>query len=164
MNTEEVQNQAVKNMIFLINALLEQKDPVDEIFSAASKLGRKAMLNINTSQERIQTILNLHKIGLQLVHLKYPDQLASIIQPILELVYRTYTDAQYQQMEKIKELSHDIIDFMEENVEKSAYLEIYNKVASQILQKRTQRKISKKIKVNDQQGLENKQKKRVAKY
>jgi len=53
MNTEEVQNQAVKNMIFLINALLEQKDPVVEIFWSASKLGRKAMLNINTSQERI---------------------------------------------------------------------------------------------------------------
>ena len=59
-------------------------------------------------------------------------------------------------MDKIKELSHDIIDFMEENIEKSTYLEIYNKVSSSILQKRSQRKISKKIKVNDVKNLENK--------
>jgi len=39
--------------------------------------------------------------------------------PILELVYRTYTDEQYLSGTKVKDLSLEIVDFLQHNMEKS---------------------------------------------
>lgn len=81
-----MQEQIVKNLIFLTNYLLKTDQEILPLFKKASFIGRKVMLDIKTSEDRLKTILQFFQIGLQLVK---PQGVCSVV---LDLVYRTSTD------------------------------------------------------------------------
>ena len=57
---EEMRNQIVKNLIFMLNTLLEQKGKkpdISSLFKKISFIGRKLMLDIKTAGDRLETIL-----------------------------------------------------------------------------------------------------------
>jgi len=61
-----------RNLVFLVHALHEQReqcpfDP-DTFFKKLSFIGRKVMLDIKTSKKRLETILNIFKTSLELLH------------------------------------------------------------------------------------------------
>jgi hypothetical protein len=68
----------------------------------------------------------------------------SVLSPILEVVYRVYTDDQYADS-RAKELSHELVDYLSASLEKSFFIGTYNSVKQQILSKRLLRKKQQKI-------------------
>lgn len=110
--TQDMQDQLVKNLLFLFNSLVEQsRGPkakaeiksafkVDKLFKKASYIGRRVMLDIKSSQDRLEAILKFFKLSLQLAKTLDSDNEENPLTkeccgPILELVYRTSTDEQY---------------------------------------------------------------------
>jgi hypothetical protein len=57
VNTSDMQEQIVKNLIFLTNYLLKADQDILALFKKASFIGRKVMLDIKTSEDRLKTIL-----------------------------------------------------------------------------------------------------------
>lgn len=51
--------------------------------------------------------------------------------PILELVYRIYTDDQYNET-SAKSLSLEIVDYFSNNIDKTYFINIYNQVKKSI--------------------------------
>ena len=110
--TQDMQDQQVKNLLFLLSSLIEQSQgpkanaelkeafKVDKLFRKTSFIGRRVMLDIKTSKDRLEAILKFFKLALQLVKTLDPTEEDSQLMkdscgPILELVYRTSTDEQY---------------------------------------------------------------------
>lgn len=74
--TQDMQDQLVKNLLFLLNTLVEQsRGPnanaevknafkLDKLFRKASYIGRRVMLDIKTSQDRLEAILKFFKLAL----------------------------------------------------------------------------------------------------
>jgi len=57
-----MKNQIIKNLIFLAQALLAMQQnglhvEMDKLFRKLSYIGRKAMLDIKTSKDQLETIL-----------------------------------------------------------------------------------------------------------
>lgn len=72
---------------------------------------------------------------------------------MLELVYRTYTDEQYAKGSPIKDLSLEIVDLLQRDLDKPFFIETYNKIKGSILQKRLDRKLKTKQLVATEEGL-----------
>jgi hypothetical protein len=83
--------------------------------------------------------------------------------PVLELVYRTYTDEQYEKGSSIKDLSIEIVETLQRDLDKPYFIEVYNNVKSSILQKRLDRKVKQKQLVATEEGLAMRQNKRMRK-
>ena len=64
------------------------------------------------------------------------DTLEKLCHPILELVYRTYTDDQYARGTPVKDLSIEIVELLQDNVSKPFFIETYGRVKNEIVQKR----------------------------
>lgn len=80
----------------------------------------------------------------------------------MELVYRTYTDDQYSGT-RIKEVSYEIVEYYSTNMEKAIFIDIYNRVKSNIMKKRLERKRVMKVKMASAEGAKIKEKKRERK-
>ena len=127
------------------------------------------MLDIKTSKDRLEAILKFFKLALQLTKSLDPtcDEpllIKNSCGPILELVYRTSTDEQYQSMVSIRELSGDIEDFLRQHTNPSFYLDTYNTVKQSIIKKRLDRKMNQKVHASTQDGIDHGKKKRERKY
>lgn len=62
----------------------------------------------------------------------HADFIEEICEPILDLVYRIYSDDQYPNSSKAKTLSFEIVDHFSNNLEKGKFLSIFNSVKSSI--------------------------------
>ena len=66
--TDELETQIVKNLAFLLNCLITtcNTDTTDigKIFKEISIVGRRAMIDIKSSKDRLKTILQFYLIGL----------------------------------------------------------------------------------------------------
>jgi len=84
--TQDMQDQQVKNLLFLLSSLIEQSQgpkanaelkeafKVDKLFRKASFIGRRVMLDIKTSKDRLEAILKFFKLALQLVKTLDPTE------------------------------------------------------------------------------------------
>ena len=81
----------------------------------------------------------------------------------MELVYRTYTDEQYAKGSSIKDLSLEIVDSLQMDLDKPFFIETYNNVKAAILKKRLDRKQKMKQLVATEEGLAMRQNKRMRK-
>jgi len=66
-----MKNQIIKNLIFLVQALISQNDngqtvEIDKLFRKVSFIGRKAMLDIRTSKDQLETILQFFNVSFEL--------------------------------------------------------------------------------------------------
>jgi hypothetical protein len=62
VSSEDMKNQIIKNLIFLVSALNSNQlaglpVEIDKLFRKISYIGRKAMLDIRTSKDQLETIL-----------------------------------------------------------------------------------------------------------
>jgi len=62
VSSEDMKNQIIKNLIFLVSALNSKQlaglpVEIDKLFRKISYIGRKAMLDIKTSKDQLETIL-----------------------------------------------------------------------------------------------------------
>lgn len=78
--SDELKDQFVKNLMYLVNQLLTSTDPnvkrhlkLDRVYSKVSYIGRKLMLDIKTSTDRLETIVCFFKISVDLLQHLYPD-------------------------------------------------------------------------------------------
>ena len=112
------------------------------------------MLDIKTCESRIETILRLFQLSLSLLKQLDPEMklVEESCKAMLELTYRTYTDEQYNKFSKIKELSTDIIDFFQSNLDKKFFVQAFNEVQQEILKKRSERKMKQKVLVGTLEG------------
>lgn len=113
--TEELRQQVVKNLEFLMLALLGHSKsteiPFDKLFRKISFIGRKMMFDIKTSKDRLETILVFYSKAVELFVSKDATAvLSAICGPVLELVYRTYTDDQYERGTPIKDMSIELVE------------------------------------------------------
>ena len=83
------------------------------------------------------------------------------IGPILELVYRTYTDEQLPA--NIRSLSTELIDTLSSNLEKSFFIEQYSKIQQGIVKGRQERKMKQKLFTGTAEGQQKMAKKRIMK-
>lgn len=103
------------------------------------------MLDIKTSQDRLETILQFFNLSAQFLLSKSESGiLKEICGPILELAYRTYTDEQYPRGSVIKDQSIELVELLQEGVDKPFFIETYGQVKAKILQKRSARKMQQK--------------------
>lgn len=89
--------------------------------------------------------------------------LEEVCGPMLELVYRTYTDDQYLRGSKVKDLSFEIVEFLQTHVDKPSFIETYSQVKTSILEKRNSRRMQHKQLVGSMEGMEMRKNKRVKK-
>lgn len=108
MLTEELGTQLVKNVTFLLKAVISDTSiefQLGKLFARCSFLARKMMLNVSEAKERIAHVLLFFQVALHLFEAHHnesetDDNLSardnpmsrSVVSPILELVYRIYTD------------------------------------------------------------------------
>jgi len=87
------------------------------------------MLNINEAFDRLEAIETFFIRVFEI--LKSYDShecLLEVCEPILDLVYRIYSDEQYPSTEKVKSLSYEIVDYLSNTLEKGVFLKIFNNV------------------------------------
>ena len=89
--------------------------------------------------------------------------LEAVCGPILELVYRIYTDEQYAGGTPVKDCSIEIVEQLQKEVDKSLFIETYSSVKNQILEKLSARKMHQKQLVGTSEGLAMRQRKRELK-
>jgi len=115
---EDMKNQIIKNLIFLVQTLISKQQAdepaeVTKLFRKISYIGRKAMLDIRTSQDCLETILQFFNASFSLkVGESGTDFMKLVCGPVLELVYRTYTDEQYAKGTIIKDVSLEIVELL----------------------------------------------------
>jgi hypothetical protein len=101
------------------------------------------MLNVTESKDRIANVLLFFQVALHLFeqYSERPHQTSEaeeddvtlrdnqysrmVVEPILELVYRIYTDDQYKES-RCKELSIEIVDYLSSGMDKSFFINAYN--------------------------------------
>jgi hypothetical protein len=101
------------------------------------------MLNVTESKDRIANVLLFFQVALHLFeqYSERPHQTSEaeeddvtlrdnqysrmVVEPILELVYRIYTDDQYKES-RCKELSIEIVDYLSSGMNKSFFINAYN--------------------------------------
>ena len=91
------------------------------------------------------------------------EVLKQICGPILELAYRTYTDEQYERGTVIKDLSIELVETLQSSLDKPFFIEAYGIVKTQILQKRSARKMQPKQLVGTEEGMAMRKNKRIRK-
>lgn len=132
---DELSNQLIKNLIYLLRQVLTNNIEIDlkRLFKKSSFIGRKMMLNISEGITRIAGIVQFYQVALQLFEdfckQKDNSHTRSVTEPILELVYRTYSDEQYKES-KIKDISLEIVEYLSNNLDKNYFVQIYNEVKS----------------------------------
>tara|TARA_B110000285_G_C14840801_1_gene475247 strand:- start:5 stop:256 length:252 start_codon:yes stop_codon:yes gene_type:complete len=83
------------------------------LYRKISYIGRKAMLDIRTSKDCLETILQFFNASFSLkVDESGADFMKLVCGPVLELVYRTYTDEQYAKGTIIKDVSLEIVELL----------------------------------------------------
>ena len=103
------------------------------------------MFDINTSKDRLETILQFFNLSTQLlINKEAKEVLKDVCGPMLELVYRTYTDDQYQRGSQVKDLSIEIVELLQNSVDKPFFIEKFGEIKGTILQKRSARKMKSK--------------------
>lgn len=146
MLTDELGTQLVKNLTFLLKSVIESGEEVSlpKYFSRLSFIARKLMLNVNEAKDRIAHVLLYFQVALHLFEQQSEENLdnqysRSVLTPILELVYRVYTDEQYAES-RAKELAFELVDSLSAGMDKAFFIQAYNSVKQGIVQKRMQRK------------------------
>ncbi|CDW84473.1 small subunit processome component 20 homolog [Stylonychia lemnae] len=153
--TSDLSKILVDNQLTLLRQQLNQKsetqlEEVKSIFKKLSLIGRKIMLNINQASERLECILRFFMESLSLFEEhsemnKDNQYVRAVVESILQLVFRIYTDDQYLQNTPPKTLSYQMVDYFSNNLEKAFFLTLYNQVKKSILDKRQERKRHHKI-------------------
>ncbi|TNV87999.1 hypothetical protein FGO68_gene14880 [Halteria grandinella] len=169
MLTDELGTQLVKNLTFLLKSVIESGEEVSlpKYFSRLSFLARKLMLNVNEAKDRIAHVLLYFQVSLHLFSQQSNDTLdnphsRSVLTPILELVYRVYTDEQYAES-RAKELAFELVDQLSAGMDKAFFVQAYNSVKQGIVQKRMQRKKQQKIVMASAEGARMKEQRRTRK-
>lgn len=70
--------------------------------------------------------------------------------PILELVYRTYTDTQMPQ--SVRTLSTELVDQLSNGLEKNFFIQEFKNVQQSIVRSRMDRKMKQRLLVGTQEG------------
>ena len=83
------------------------------------------------------------------------------MEPMLKLIYRTYTDEQLDP--EIKDLSTQIVDTFSEQLDKDVFIRLFNEVQKDITRARSERKLKDKLMVGTVEGQMIKAKKRMQK-
>jgi hypothetical protein len=97
-----------------------------ELFDHTSFLGRKLMNNFIKSKELLHYILQFLLACLYRIEAK-PALYETVCEPMLHLVFRPYTDAQYEETEA-KELSAEIVDHFNKALPKQVFINCYANV------------------------------------
>ena len=87
----------------------------------------------------------------------------AICAPVLELVYRTYTDEQYERGSVIKDQSIELVELLQSRLDKPFFIETFGAVKTSILQKRSARKAQQRQLVGTEEGLAMRKNKRQKK-
>ncbi len=85
-----------------------------------------------------------------------------MVEPVLDLVYRIYTDEQYSDS-RAKEIAFELVDYLSNGLDKTYFINTYNSVKANIHQKRLERKKQNKIVMASAEGAKIKEKKRKVK-
>ena len=66
VQSDELKNQIVKNLIFMINNLQKVNFEVkfEQMYRKLSFIGRKAMLDIKSASDRLETILEFYNVSI----------------------------------------------------------------------------------------------------
>mmetsp|Transcript_20802 Transcript_20802/g.32084 ORF Transcript_20802/g.32084 Transcript_20802/m.32084 type:complete len:146 (-) Transcript_20802:209-646(-) len=130
IHSDEMQTLCVKNLVCLLNALYFQREEQafapDELFKKVQFVGRKVMLDIKTAEKRLMTILKFFRLSLDLLGHLGDIYVGEVSISILKLAYRTSTDDQYKG--KVRELSQEIVDHLQETLPKNEFIQKYNEV------------------------------------
>lgn len=165
MLTDELGTQLVKNLTYL----LRHADPscLPRLFSRCSFLARKMMLNVSVAKDKIAHVLLFFQVALHLFESQAEGQqdnacTRAVLTPVLELVYRIYTDEQYAES-RARELSSEIVDYLSAGLDKAFFITTYNSVKAGIQAKRVERRRQQKVLLATDQGAKLKEKKRARK-
>ena len=153
------------------DANVKKQFKLDRVYAKASFVGRKLMLDIRSSVDRLETILCFFKVSVELFEHVYPhgpdsdgltdeSPLKKSIEHILNLTQRLATDQQYAKHEKVRQTSIEIQDQLQQFLSTPVYLQIYNSIQKQILRRRAERKENEKRLVMSEKGLQVRQRKR----
>ena len=82
-----------------------------------------------------------------------------MLSPVLELVYRIYTDDQYKDT-RAKELAFELVDQLSTSIDKTFFITTYNQVKASIQQKRVERRRLQKVALAGEAGAAIKERKR----
>jgi hypothetical protein len=129
----EMANCLKKNLVYLITVFIaelkaknvtEPEVETAKIFKKASYIGRKVLGNCNNkfaegARVSLQAILELYKENVTIFKDDMP-YLKSTCGPILELVYRTYTDDSLK-ISEIKDISSELIDTLSTSFDDKAF-------------------------------------------
>ena len=154
IQSEELGTQLVKNLTFLLRSLISAPNDrmmhyLPKLFSRCSFVARKMMLNVSEAKGRIANVLLFFQVAFHLfesIHTtdveepKKDNELSrSVLNPVLELVYRIYTDDQYKES-RAKELASELVDYLSTGLDKTFFISAYNEVKSGISKKRDERR------------------------
>ena len=83
--------------------------------------------------------------------LSYLEEIGALLEccgPILEFVYRTYTDDQIAST--VRDPSTELVDQLSAKIDKESFVKVFNDVQMQITRNRTERKIKEKMLVTSE--------------
>ena len=125
------------------------------------------MLNVSKAKDRLAHILLFFQVSFHLFtehHGATADNgsTRAVLPSVLELVYRVYTDDQYDGSAP-KSLSIELIDHLSTAVDKAHFITVYNEVKAGVHKKRQQRKKMQQIRMAGADGAKIKERKRERK-
>jgi hypothetical protein len=85
-----------------------------------------------------------------------------VLKPVLEVVYRIYTDEQYTET-RAKEIAMELMEHLSTGIDKTHFINTYNEVKAGIQKKRLERKRQEKILMASAEGAKLKEKRRERK-
>ena len=158
-------------MTFLLREALthsKDKDFLPKLFGRCSFFARKLMLNVQVAKPLIANVLLFFQVAFHLFTDLNPDKLEdnshtrAVVEPVLELVYRVYTDEQYADS-RAKELAFELVDYLSNGLDKTFFINTYNAVKANITKKRMERKKLQKVAMAGASGARIKERKRKVK-
>lgn len=103
------------------------------------------MLNVSKAKDPIANIMLFFQVALHLFAESQTEgkvdneKTREALKPMLELIYRIYTDEQYKDT-RAKELSLELVEMLSTNIDKGFFIDTYNDVKNEIHRKRIERK------------------------
>ena len=122
------------------------------------------MLNVQVAKPLIANVLLFFQVAFHLFTDLNPDKLEDnshtrvVVEPVLELVYRVYTDEQYADS-RAKELAFELVDYLSNGLDKTFFINTYNAVKANITRKRLERKKLQKVAMAGASGARIKERK-----
>ena len=151
--TEELTNQLVRNLVFIARQIMALPDGMEmmiKVIKKASYIGRRHLGMKNESTDTLLSALIQWYTVLATLLKEKEGWLESCTAPILELVYRTYTNDRLGG--SVKDESTELIDFLSSSLDKDFFITRFNEVQQGISKNRADRRLKTKLSLGTEAG------------